>query len=86
MIGDTPVTVTHCDLTECTRVLTDATAPSPLGIGVWGWKNGDMQLLINGQRIPHRSRRLPLEELPHVVVPWEDWRYLYPDTDVYTRG
>jgi hypothetical protein len=83
ILGATPVTVTYCNRTHCTRVLTDPQRHDRLDVGLGGWRNGHMQLLINGEQVSQWSPELPLADLDHAVFTWKEWRDLHPDTDVY---
>ncbi len=63
VIENVPVTVTYCDLNDCTRVLTDPQRKGPLDVGVGGLRDGEMLLVVSGQSIPQSSQDIPLDDL-----------------------
>jgi hypothetical protein len=83
IVGETPVTVTYCNRTHCSRVLTESDRSEPLDVGVGGWREGNMLLLIDGERVPQFSIQMPLGDLDHQIATWKEWRDKYPTTDVY---
>lgn len=85
MINDTPVTITHCVRTQCTRVLTDPLLDAPLPIRLGGFKDREMLLLIGEERFAHSTPTLPYADQQYSVVEWRQWRKWYPNTDVYVE-
>ena len=85
VVGEQPVTVTYCELQECTRVLTAPKEDKALEVGVGGWNDG-LVLVIDGQRVPQRSPDMPLEDMPFEVTTWKEWLEDHPETDVYIGG
>jgi len=93
LIGKTPVSVTHCDLTLCTRVYTGDGA-DPLRIMSGGYVDG--LLLRVGDRFYHQRDDSTLDKSPGGAFPyrafafqettWKQWRDAHPDTDVYVGG
>jgi hypothetical protein len=93
LLGDTPVTVTHCDRTGCTRVFTDADARQPPEIDVGGWfggEGGSLLLLVGGVRYRQDTTqpltgiaRFPYADAHFERTTWKRWRNAHPDTDVY---
>jgi Protein of unknown function (DUF3179) len=93
LIGKTPVSVTHCDLTMCTRVFTgDGSDPLPIMSG--GYVDG--LLLRIADRFYHQRDESPLDKSPGRPFPyrtfefhettWKVWRDAHSDTDVYVGG
>jgi hypothetical protein len=81
------ITVTHCDLSSCTRVFVEPTGEKLKDIRVGGLKeNSTLELLIDGQRYPQRDQKIPLAEFPFVETTWERWLADHPQTKVYTGG
>ena len=87
VVGGRPVCVTHCDLTDCTRVLTDdVTSTSqalPLDLRVGGWEDG-MLLMFNGRRYHQSESAIPLDDLEFETTTWQEWYAEHPETLVYT--
>ena len=82
--GDVPVTVTHCDVTSCTRVLTKGKKDAPVNVRCGGWsdKKG-MALIVDELEYPQLSKDVPLQDVSHVVTTWKEWRALHPESMVY---
>jgi hypothetical protein len=89
VVGSTPVTVTHCDRTGCTRVFTgDGAEPLPIRMG--GYVNG-LILLVNGTFYYHEDGRptdprgppFPYPQPQFDQTTWMAWRTAQSDTDVY---
>ncbi|HJZ91553.1 MAG TPA: DUF3179 domain-containing (seleno)protein [Gemmataceae bacterium] len=89
VVGDTPITVTHCDRTGCTRVFTgDGSEPLPIKMG--GYVDG-LILLVNGTFYYHEDGRpadprgppFPYRQADFEQATWMAWRTAHPDTDVY---
>ncbi len=87
-----PVSVTFCDRTKCSRVFTGP-AGSPLDLGVGGWRNDGMSLLVGDQEYSQETGEslaspgaapLPYPELPYERTSWRSWKRTHPDTDAYT--
>ena len=82
-LGDSPICVTFCDRNLCTRVLqTDGGESSTLRLG--GWKDGEMQLIVNGTRFAQNDSSLPLKDVAYEVTTWGVWKQAHPDSLVYT--
>lgn len=78
------ITVTHCDLSECTRVFLERGAREPKEIRVGGLQaDGTIELLIEGRRYPQREGKIPLAEFPFAETTWGDWLAKYPDSKIY---
>lgn len=84
-IESTEVAITYCDRINCTRVLTSPQPENPLDLRVGGWREEDqtMRLIINDQEFSHKSKNLPLTDVPFFELPWGIWRELFPDTMIY---
>jgi Protein of unknown function (DUF3179) len=90
VLGTTPVTVTHCDKTGCSRVYT-ADGTEPLRVMTGGYSDG-LLLKIDDvfyhQATGRRVHDTGAPDLPYALVPleevtWGKWRAAHPDTDVY---
>jgi hypothetical protein len=100
MLGETPVSVAYCNLTDCVRVLTDSKRAEPLAIEVAGLRDMQMVLRIQGDlyfqasgepiKPDGKAPPSPYVRLAPVRTTWRDWLRLHPDTDLYlgypTRG
>jgi hypothetical protein len=83
-IGATKIAVTHCDLTNCTRVLSSATDGKVTDIHCGGWMaQQELALLIGDERFAQSSREIPFDDVPFVISTWEKWRAENPHTFVY---
>jgi hypothetical protein len=91
LLGEMPISVSHCDITGCTRVFTGDTPGRTLALSVGGRKKGRM-LLKYGDWMYRQETSEPLEAgstpMPYRVYPaelteWRAWRMSHPETDVY---
>jgi hypothetical protein len=95
LLGDTPVTVTYCDLAECVRVFTGPERKRRLELAVGGshpsgqrrmvlWFRAGLYEQETGQLVRGTTAgRLPLDELKYLRTTWGEWKRRHPDTDVY---
>ncbi len=82
--GSVPVSITHCDRTRCTRVLTCDALQSSINIRCGGWLAvQEMALLVENTTYAQSSQEIPLEDVPFVVTTWKDWLATQPETLVY---
>ncbi|HMC90392.1 MAG TPA: DUF3179 domain-containing (seleno)protein [Gemmataceae bacterium] len=90
VLAGQPVSVTHCDISQCTRVFT-ASSGEVLGISCGGWHQGGLLLFAHGAiflqgsggSLDPEHPAIPLAELPHLVTTWGQWKSLHPNTDIY---
>jgi Protein of unknown function (DUF3179) len=90
VVGETPVTVTHCDRSGCSRVFTgDGKDPLPFKTG--GFLDG-MLIYIDGVFYDQSTgeamndpsaRQIPYQHLGFEETTWGKWRAAHPNTDVY---
>jgi Protein of unknown function (DUF3179) len=90
VLGGVPVSVTHCDVYQCTRVFTGQGA-DPLALRQGGLHRGGMLLRWGG--LPYsqetqaplypKSPAFPYRPHPYEATTWGAWRRAHPDTDVY---
>jgi hypothetical protein len=95
LIGGVPVSVTYCDLTDCTQVYTGP-GDAPLQIAQAGLLDRGMVIRIGGVYYEHRTGRaiepsasappLPYEPSPWTRTTWGEWKRRHPATDVYRGG
>lgn len=94
LLAGIPVTITHCDRTDCTRVFTGHAAGKPLDIAVGGWggaKGAGLLLLVGSVRYPQATDQplhkgeagFPYAERAYTRLTWKQWRDAHPATDVY---
>jgi hypothetical protein len=94
VVGETPVSVTFCDLDHCVRGYKGQAGGKPLDVSTAGLFQGhEMILEINGQRYFQNSGRefepsaspskLPLESIDPTLTTWGAWKRDHPETDVY---
>ena len=90
-LGDAPVSVVHCDRTECSTVFTDKGAKAPLNLTFGGWSHNSLLLRADGalytqsmlQPIDHKRGPFPFAPASFMKTTWKEWRTAHPDTDVY---
>ncbi len=83
LIGDVPVSVTHCDQTACTRVFTSDQLGTPIDLWLGGWQEGELAVRYRDRHYAQSSRNVPLPDMPFTVTTWKEWREQHPDTDVF---
>jgi hypothetical protein len=93
LIAGVPISVTHCDIRDCTRVYTAPAGAAPLGITQSGLRDGRMVVRVGGVLYDHESGRsldagtdrttFPFDPLPVTRMTWAEWRRLHPGTDLY---
>ncbi len=91
LLGEVPISVTHCDLSRCTRVFTDSTRGRPLQLSGGGRKSNRLVLKVGGrlyrqetsEPVDGEGPAFPYREHPAELVAWGAWRRAHPETDVY---
>jgi hypothetical protein len=93
VVGEVPVSLAYCDLTDCLRVYSDPHAGEPLDLTVAGVLNGEMIIRHGGKMYFHKSGRevdpghgpatLPYQNITPTVTTWKEWSARHPDTQVY---
>jgi hypothetical protein len=91
VLGGVPVSVTHCDLSGCTRVFSGATPGRPLELSVGGINGYRLVLKVDDRRYRQEtsapldggSPPFPYREYPAERTTWGAWRRAHPGTDVY---
>ena len=93
VVGEVPVSVAYCDLTECLRVYSGPPGALPLNLNVAGVLDGEMILRHEGRMYFHKSGneveagagspKLPYPLINPTVTTWKEWTARHPDTRVY---
>jgi hypothetical protein len=84
VIDSIPVTITHCDRTRCTRVLTNSKQDRSVDVRCGGWlATQEMAILVGQTRYPQSSSDIPLVDLPFAMSTWKAWREEHPNSMVY---
>lgn len=87
ILGNEPISITHCNLTHSTRVLTHVAESGrqvePLDVRVGGWENG-MLLVVDNALYSHHAPEVPLVDVPYLTTTWGHWLADHPDSLVYT--
>lgn len=91
VIGETPISVTYCNRTECTHVFTDTTRGAPLKIDLGGYvqkmllKVGDeFYFQDSGASIVENDgATIPYATHPFEKTTWKKWKEAHPDTELY---
>ena len=94
MQGETPVTITFCNLADCVQVFTlpGTRQPLPVTIVHGASKDKKMVIRVNGQQFDQStlestdksSREFPLKTVPFSRTTWGEWRKLHPDSELFT--
>jgi hypothetical protein len=91
VLGRVPISVTHCDISGCTRVFTAAASDQPLELSVVGIRDrrlvlkfaGHMYCQETSESLDREGVPLPCREYPAELTVWSDWRQAHPESDVY---
>jgi hypothetical protein len=91
VLGGVPISVTHCDISGCTRVFTDAASGQPLELMIGGFKGSQLVMKVGKQLYFHQksepvdknAEAFPYREYPVDLTAWGEWRHAHPDSDVY---
>jgi Protein of unknown function (DUF3179) len=91
LLGDLPVTVTHCDQTHCTRVFHGEPKGDALTISVGGLWEGRLLVRSHGRFYDQETgastapgqEPLPYPAHPFEITTWKAWKTAHPDTDAY---
>lgn len=91
LLGKVPISVTHCDISGCTRVFKGATLGRPLQLSAAGIRDRQMVLSLDGhlygqetaKPLDEGSAAFPCREYQAEVTVWSVWRHAHPGTDVY---
>ena len=95
LITDVPITVAHCDVTDCTHVYTSHDQAEPLDVRQAGFRDGQMILGIGDAYYEHSSGApiepgpgappFPYAGYPWVRTTWKEWKQQHPETDIYVE-
>jgi hypothetical protein len=90
LIGQIPITVTHCDMNGCTTVFTGSEKGKALSISQTGIVKGKLLLQVDGAYVFQDGKtvsggggNIPYQEHRFERTTWKAWKTAYPDTDVY---
>lgn len=92
VVGDVPVTVSYCDITDCVRVHTGPPGAGPLDMIVAGLYGGELAVETRGVKYLQKSGRAiddpAAATIPHgVLTPerttWGRWKARHPGTAIY---
>jgi len=93
LVAGWPVTVTHCDRNNCTRVFTGSSRGEVLDIACGGWYNGSLLLatpagicLQDDNAANPGMPAVPFEQLRFTLTTWGEWKHQHADTDAYVGG
>ncbi len=94
MQGDTPVTVTFCDLADCVQVFTREGETKPLGVKIEHGASKDRKMVIRVEdHLYHQSSlqpadngavAFPLQSVPFTRTTWGEWRTSHPGSELFT--
>jgi hypothetical protein len=95
VVGGMPVTVTYCDLSNCTRAFGGAGKAAPLDISQAGTFGDEMLVKVGHVTYKQATGKVyepdtgypsvpfPYQEYPLVRTTWGEWKARHPVTDVY---
>lgn len=81
--GETPLSVTYCDRTDCVRVLTTDSPGQTIPLATGGFAEGQMLLKLGPDMYAQNSKEIPLADYEFEVATWQDWISRYPDSTVF---
>jgi hypothetical protein len=89
-----PISITHCDISHCTRVFTSESRGKALDLRMGGILHRRMVLRWNNvlyrqedsEPLSEGDSPLPLEEYPAEITTFSAWRKAHPESDVYMGG
>jgi hypothetical protein len=90
LLGEVPITVTHCSLSGCNKVFTDS-KPAVLDVWVGGIVRNRMLLRVGSTYYVQETGKpeaknmppFPYPEHPFEQTTWGAWKTAHPDTDIY---
>lgn len=90
VVGDVPVTVAYCDLSDCARAFQGAPGDDLLPISTAGLYDDHLVLRVagvdylqdSGQALREEGRAFPYPDLPLTRTTWKTWRTEHPETTV----
>ena len=95
LVGGVPITVAHCDVTDCTHVYASHERSEPLDVRQAGFRDGQMILGIGDAYYEHSSGApieprpgtpsFPYEGYPWIRTTWKEWKQQHPETDIYVE-
>ncbi len=93
VVGNRPVSMTYCDLTDCVRAYSGPPGAGPLDIRQGGLQYGRMIVRVGDAYYWHRDGQphdpdahappFPYPDCPFERRKWGEWRRLHPETDIY---
>lgn len=83
--GDSPISVTFCDRTNCVRVLTvpNDSLQEEIHLQTGGFAGGEMLLRLNETMFPHSSEDIPLEDYEFELTTWKEWKTKHAESKLY---
>ena len=93
LVGEVPVTVSYCDLSDCVKGFTGPSGQGPLDVAVGGLYRGREMILESGGRLYFQESgaaaspepgpsSIPLNSLAPERTTWGEWKRRHPSTDV----
>jgi len=92
VIGETSITVTHCNRTQCTRVFSGEKHGSPLAIDLGGYLqkmflkvDGQFYFQDTGASISNDPAKvIPNPVHPFEITTWKRWKAAHTSTELYS--
>ncbi|MEQ9406961.1 MAG: DUF3179 domain-containing (seleno)protein [Fuerstiella sp.] len=85
LVGNTPVSITWCDRTNCARAFTADTPGQPIPLSVGGFVDDEMSLLFENRMYPQTSPEIPLQDYDVEVTTWGQWVNQHPNSKVFLK-
>lgn len=83
-LGNRPLTVTYCDVSDCAVAFTDdAVKEARLEVFAGGQHEKRLLMIVDGEHYFHDADDVPLKRVEVARRTWSQWKEEYPDTDVY---
>ena len=83
VVGDTAVSITYCDRTDCTRAFTFDTSGNAIHLSTGGFMNGEMALRLDQEMYSQTSPDIPLQDHEFEVTTWGEWIQKHPNSLVF---
>lgn len=82
VINNRPISITYCDMLDCTRVFSDS-GTNRLEIKVVGFKDNSMMLGVDGKYYPQTSKKIRFGDFPYEDTTWKKWLQSHPNSQLY---
>ena len=83
ILDDIPISMSHCDISGCSRVFTQDESDGRIDLRVGGRDiQSELVLLLSGKRYSQRSESIPLQDFEFETATFAEWKASHPDTKI----